>query len=153
MTLTYSSAFYQHILSLLPAEMQAVVLDPPDLARPSSWIPVVRALFPYARYLVVLLAFYIVWTTISGLFGYFSRFMRFAFRVSPILAIIGWVMASSRQGSMEELFGLIKQWMGLSPNDNRASASPGIASLTGLFSSDSELRRGSAKRRTSAGSR
>jgi hypothetical protein len=128
-----NSVFVDQIVAHLPQDLQALFLNPPNLSSPSSFLPIIRTILPYTKYVVVLLAFYIVWSTIAGLFGYFSRFVRFALRIGPILGIIAWVMSNSGQGGMDELFDMVKQWTGLAPQNNRAGTSPGIASLAGLF--------------------
>jgi hypothetical protein len=147
MTLT-NSVFVDQIVAHLPQDLQALFLNPLNLSNPSSFLPIIRTVLPYTKYVVVLLAFYIVWSTIAGLFGYFSRFVRFALRIGPILGIIAWVMSNSGQGGMDELFDMVKQWTGLSPQNNRAGTSPGIASLAGLFggSGNSRQRRSSGRR-------
>ena len=70
--------------------------------------------------------------------GYFYRFMRFWAKLAPIIGIIGWVMASSGQGTLPEVFELVKQWVGISDRGAGAGAgaggqAPGIAQLAGLF--------------------
>jgi hypothetical protein len=140
--------FVDQIVAHLPHDLQALYQNPPKLSDPSSFLPIIRTVLPYTKYVVVLLAFYIVWSTIAGLFGYFSRFVRFALRIGPILGIIAWVMSNSGQGGMDELFDMVKQWTGLAPQNNRAGTSPGIASLAGLFggSGNSRQRRSSGRR-------
>ncbi|WVF69846.1 hypothetical protein IAT40_004627 [Kwoniella sp. CBS 6097] len=119
------------ILPYLPPDLQALYHHPPNLSSPGSLIPVIRIVFPYMKWVVVLLAAYIVWSFVIGIFGYFSRFLRFMGRIGPILGLVAWLMANSGQGSMDELFGLVKQWVGL---ENPAGGqSPGIAALAGLF--------------------
>ncbi|WVQ97897.1 hypothetical protein IAU59_005014 [Kwoniella sp. CBS 9459] len=128
----------EQFLPYLPPDLQALYHHPPNLSSPGSLIPVIRVLFPYVKWVVVLLAAYIVWSFVIGIFGYFSRFLRFMTRIGPILGLVAWLMANSGQGSMDELFGLVKQWVGL---DNAAGAgagagggqAPGIAALAGLF--------------------
>jgi hypothetical protein len=143
-----NSVFVDQIVAHLPQDLQALFLNPPNLSSPSSFLPIIRTILPYTKYVVVLLAFYIVWSTIAGLFGYFSRFVRFALRIGPILGIIAWVMSNSGQGGMDELFDMVKQWTGLAPQNNRAGTSPGIASLAGLFggTDNSRQRRSSGRR-------
>jgi hypothetical protein len=128
---TDDSILYRQILPNLPPSIQEIILNPPDLSNPSSLIPVAKAIWPYTRYIVVIAAFYIVWTTITSLLGYFSRLVRFGLRIGPILAVIAWVMGSSGQGNMSDLFELVKQWTGLSTGTQPNA--PGIASLAGLF--------------------
>lgn len=126
------------IIKYLPADIQAVIRHPPSLSEPSTFLPAFRLVAPYFKYLIVLVAFYIVWTVIAGVMGYFFRFMRFWAKLAPILGIIAWVMASSGQGSLPEVMELVKQWVGIS---DRAAAGigaggqqpPGIAQLAGLF--------------------
>lgn len=122
------------ILKYLPADIQAVIRHPPSLSDPSSFMPAFRLVAPYLRYFVVLLAFYIVWTAIAGVMGYFFRFMRFWAKLAPILGIIAWVMASSGQGSLPEVLELVKQWVGISDGGGGGGQqAPGIAQLAGLF--------------------
>ncbi|EIW65461.1 hypothetical protein TREMEDRAFT_36230, partial [Tremella mesenterica DSM 1558] len=120
---------YQHILPHLPRQLQQLVLNPPSLSHPLSFLPIFRTAAPYAWWIIVILSFYIVWTTLAGVFGYFSRILRFALRIGPIVGIIAWVMANSGQGSMEDMFSAAQQWMG----GQNGGSIPGLASLAGLF--------------------
>ena len=129
-----NSILYRQILPNLPPSIQEIILNPPDLSNPSSFIPVAKAIWPYTRYIVVIAAFYIVWATVTSLLGYFSRLVRFGLKIGPILAVIAWVMGSSGQGNMNDVFELVKQWTGLSTGAQ--SSAPGIASLAGLFGGD-----------------
>jgi hypothetical protein len=113
--------------------LQEIALNPPNIYRPTTFIPVVRAILPYSYWIIVVLALYIVWSALSGLVGYFSRFLRFGLRIGPILGIIGWVMAASGQGNLAELLEMAKQYTGLSAANNGAGWSPGIASLASMF--------------------
>ncbi|ORY27787.1 hypothetical protein BCR39DRAFT_559876 [Naematelia encephala] len=142
-------ALLSQIASYLPPDLQAIVLNPPSLSRPSSFIPALRIIVPYTKYVVVLLAFYIVWSTISSVVGYFSRFMRFAMRIGPVLGFIAWVMAASGQGGMDELFQSVKEWTGLAnAGNNIGGRSPGIANLANLFGMNTAPKQSSRKRRT-----
>ncbi|WWD22121.1 hypothetical protein CI109_106610 [Kwoniella shandongensis] len=124
---------YQQIASRLPPDLQALFLNPPSLSNPGAFIPALKIAFPYAKYIIVFLAVYIVWSFVSGILGYFSRFLRFSLKIGPLIGLIGWLMAGSGQGSMDELFAVVKQWTGLSPNNAAANLSPGLASLANLF--------------------
>ena len=86
----------------------------------------------------------------SSLFGYFSRLVRFGFRIGPILALIAWLMASSGQGNMQDLLEMAKQWVGLAPTNNLGGLKPGIASLAGLFGGDSSTSKRSSRRQKSS---
>lgn len=61
--------------------------------------------------------------------------MRFALKIGPIIGIIGWLMASSGQGSMNDLFTAAKQWSGLEDGGGVAAGNipAGIAGLANLF--------------------
>ncbi|ORX34524.1 hypothetical protein BD324DRAFT_157012 [Kockovaella imperatae] len=136
----------RYIVPHLPADLQALYLHPPNLSEPSSFIPLIRTLFPYAKYLIVVLAFYIVWTTTMSILGYFSRFLRFTMKIGPILALAGWVMANSGQGGVEELVQAAKEWAGLSQPQVGRQWSPGIASLFGASSSTKSRTKKSSSR-------
>ncbi|OCF42332.1 hypothetical protein I317_03836 [Kwoniella heveanensis CBS 569] len=123
----------ENLIPLLPPDLQALYYHPPNLSSPGSLIPIIRIVFPYMKWVVVLLAAYIVWSFVIGIFGYFSRFLRFMTRIGPILGLVAWLMANSGQGSMDELFGLVKQWVGLDNAAGGGGQSPGIAALAGLF--------------------
>jgi len=140
------SALYRQIASYFPPDLQAIILNPPSFSSPSSFLPVIRIVLPYTKWIIVLVATCVIWTTVSSLFGYFSRLVRFGFRIGPILALIAWVMASSGQGNMHDLFEVAKQWLGLAPGNHAGGISPGIASLAGLFGGDSTKTRRSNKR-------
>ncbi|WVR04511.1 hypothetical protein IAU60_001515 [Kwoniella sp. DSM 27419] len=152
-------AFAANILPLLPLDLQALYQNPPSLSSPTSFIPAIRLLLPYSKYLVVFLAIWIVWSFITGLFGYFSRFLRFASRVGPIIGLVAWLMANSGHGSMDELFGLVKQWAGIDLGQGqgvgagagRAGMSPGIASLASLFGGGNGPKAKGAGRKARAG--
>jgi hypothetical protein len=127
-----NSALYAQILPYLPPTLQDLLLNPPSLSNPRSLWPIARALIPYTQYIIVLVAFYIVWTTMRGIAGYFTRFMRFSLKLGPILALVGWLMANSGQGGMDELFQAIKEYTGLAqPQPPGRPPSPGIANLFG----------------------
>lgn len=76
----------------------------------------------------------------TSLLGYFSRVLRFGFRIGPILALIAWFMTSSGQGSMNDLFEIAKQYVGMGQGNNAGGVSPGIASLAGLLGGDSSAK-------------
>ena len=143
------SAALHHVLGYLPPDLQAILLNPPSLTRPTSFLPVLRVVAPYAWWIIVLLAFYIVWTTIAGVIGYFSRFMRFAMRIGPIIGILAWVMSASGQGSMGDVFDAVKHFVGLDGGAG-GNATPGLASLAGLFGLDSSTN-GRQRRRAAGG--
>ena len=124
------SVIYRFVLPHLPPDLQALILNPPSLSSPQSFIPLIKTILPYTKYLIVLTAFYIVWATLTSLFGYFSRFLRFSLRVGPIIALLGWLMANSGQGSLEEVFQAVKEYVGLADYGGGAR-SPGIANLFG----------------------
>ena len=89
--------------------------------------------------------------------------MRFWAKLAPILGIIGWLMASSGQGSLPEVLELVKQWTGISTAPNGAAGgaaqAPGIAQLAGMFglgnqaqSSNKRNTRSSTKRKAKSAS-
>ncbi|TYJ54278.1 hypothetical protein B9479_005037 [Cryptococcus floricola] len=125
--------FYQYVFPRLPTDAQTLFREPPTISNPSSFIPLFRLLAPYIGYFITLLAFIIVWTALSSVVGYMSRIFRFSLRLIPVIAIAAWVMASSEQGTLEELLELMKQWAGMAPTDGRREASPGVASLVNLL--------------------
>lgn len=81
--------------------------------------------------------------------GYFYRFMRFWAKLAPVIGIIGWLMASSGQGSLPEVFELVKQWTGISTGGGGAGGvggggqAPGIAQLAGMFGLGPQAQSGS----------
>jgi hypothetical protein len=77
-----------------------------------------RAVAPYTQFLLVLVSLYVVWALVTGFIGYMSRFLRFAFRIGPVIAIIAWIMAASGQGGIDVIFEALKQYAGLAPADN-----------------------------------
>lgn len=130
---------------LLPADLRPFLEDPSRLSDPREWPAVVRLVWPAARLLVVILAFYIVWSTISAVLGYFSRFMRFAIKVGPIIGFIGWLMANSGQGDLGDVFELAKQWVGLG-DPNAQARGTGLGSSWGA----GQGRTGASTRRRSS---
>ena len=126
------SALYAQILPHLPPTLQDILLNPPSLSDPRSLWPIIKAIVPYTQFIVVLVAVYIVWTTLRGIAGYFTRFIRFALKLGPILGLVGWLMANSGQGGMDELFQAVKEYAGLAqPQPAGRAPSPGIANLFG----------------------
>ncbi|KAK8846819.1 hypothetical protein IAR55_005907 [Kwoniella newhampshirensis] len=139
---------YQQIASRLPPDLQALFLNPPSLSNPGSFIPALRIAFPYAKYIIIFLAVYIVWSFVTGILGYFSRILRFSMKIGPIIGLVGWLMANSGQGSMDELFAMLKQYTGLAPNNAAGgNLSPGLASLANLFGANQPA--SGSKRKTS----
>ncbi|KAK6903898.1 hypothetical protein L486_03473 [Kwoniella mangroviensis CBS 10435] len=134
---------YTHILPHLPLPLQEIVLNPPSFTDPQSFIPIIKLLLPYTKWILVLSAVYILWSFLSGIFGMFSRVLRFSMKIGPIIGLVAYLMNSSGQGSMDELFGLVKQYFGLAPQQAGGGWSPGIASLASLFTDQS----GSTKNR------
>ncbi|KAK4689823.1 hypothetical protein P7C73_g272, partial [Tremellales sp. Uapishka_1] len=130
-------ALIRQILPYIPENLQPILLDPPTFARPSTFIPVIKAILPYSQLFIVLIAVYVVWSVLSGVMGYFSRFFRFAMKLGPIFAFLAWIMSSSGQGGMGEIFEVAKQYAGLAPAAGNGERSPGLASLAGLFGSNS----------------
>lgn len=102
----------RYIAPYLPDDIQAVLADPPSLNDPSSLVPLLRAAAPYTQYLLVLVALYVTWAFVTGIVAYLSRFLRFCFRIGPIIAIICWVMASTGQGGIDVLFDALKAYAG-----------------------------------------
>lgn len=132
---------YQNIVPWFPEDAQELFLNPPTFTNPSSFLPLFRLISPYIGYFIIFVAFIIVWSTVSSIFGYFSRFLRFSLRLAPLVGIVAWIMQASGQGSMGELMQLAKQWSGLDPADNGAragQANPGIAYLSSLFSGNQD---------------
>lgn len=132
----FPSQLIHSIISVLPPDIQGIFLNPPSLDSPRSFLPLVRLVYPFAKYLVVVLAFWIVWSTLSGFFSFFTRLIRFGLKVGPIVGAIAWLMGASGQGSMSGLFELAKQAAGFGEAAAGAGAgqnAPGLASLAGLF--------------------
>ena len=121
---------YNQILPYLPPVLQDILLNPPSLSNPSSFFPIIRAIIPYTQWIIVIVAVYIVWSTVRGIAGYFTRFIRFGLKLGPILALVSWAMSSSGQGGMPELIQAVKEYAGLS-TPAAGTRSPGIASLFG----------------------
>ncbi|CAK9785150.1 hypothetical protein CC85DRAFT_284246 [Cutaneotrichosporon oleaginosum] len=113
--------FYQYVAPYLPEDIQAIIADPPDLRRPDSLIPLLRVVAPYAQYLIFLLALYIVYAFVTGMVSYTARFIRFCFRIGPVIAIIAWIMAASGQGGIEVVYEALKAYAGLTPADGGAA--------------------------------
>lgn len=116
-------------------------------------MPAFRLIAPYFKYVTVLVAIYIVWAAFTGVFGYFYRFMRFWAKLGPVLGIIGWLMASSGQGSLSDVMELVKQWVGISDpaqGGGLGGMAPGVAQLAGLFGlgSQDQTGTGNNKRNT-----
>ena len=128
------SAVLGNLVDHLPVEIQQLVNDPPTLADPTSWLPHVKNILPFAKYFIIILAFYIVWSTVAAVYGYFSRFLRFSMKIGPIIALLAWIMSASGQGNMNELMEAGKTWLGLSQGGQRTNWSPHIANLFGLNS-------------------
>ncbi|BEI85659.1 hypothetical protein CcaverHIS002_0510600 [Cutaneotrichosporon cavernicola] len=113
--------FYDYIAPHLPEDLQAIIADPPDLRRPDSLVPLLRVIAPYAQYLIFLLALYIVYAFVTGMVSYAARFIRFCFRIGPVIAIIAWIMAASGQGGIEVVYEALKSYAGLTPTDGGAA--------------------------------
>lgn len=142
---------YQGIVPWFPEDAQELFLNPPTFSNPSSFLPLFRLISPYIGYFIIFVAFIIVWSTVSSIFGYFSRFLRFSLRLAPLIGIAAWIMQASGQGSMGELMQLAKQWSGLAAADNGAGAgqsNPGIAYLSSLFSGNQDSSSTSKGRKT-----
>ncbi|OWZ46243.1 hypothetical protein C356_03060 [Cryptococcus neoformans c45] len=132
---------YQNIVPWLPKNAQELLYNPPTFSDPSSFLPLFRLISPYIGYFIIFVAFVIVWSTVSSIFSYLSRFLRFSLRLAPLVGIAAWIMHASGQGSMGELMELAKQLSGLAPPDNDArgaQGSPGIAYLSTLFSGNQD---------------
>ncbi|WWC87058.1 uncharacterized protein L201_001943 [Kwoniella dendrophila CBS 6074] len=127
-------AFYQNIVPLLPINLQEVAYNPPSLSNPTSFIPVIKLIFPYTKWILILSSIFILWSFFSRIFGIFSRLLRFSMKIGPLIGLVAWLMNNSGQGSLDELFGLVKQYFGLA-NQNQG-LSPGIASLASLFNNN-----------------
>ncbi|WVW78628.1 hypothetical protein I302_100587 [Kwoniella bestiolae CBS 10118] len=142
---------YTHILPHLPLPLQEIILNPPSLTDPTSFIPIFKLLLPYTKWILVLSSIYILWSFLSGVFGMFSRVLRFTMRIGPIIGLVAWLMNSSGQGSMDELFGLVKQYFGLEQG-GAGGWSPGIAGLASLFTDQSNTKTRSKSRKSWTGS-
>ena len=142
------SRLLHQVLSFLPQDLQAVLANPPRLTDPASILRVLSLIFPFAKYVVVIVAFYIVWVTITGVMGMFSRFLRFALRIGPIFAIIAWIMANSGQGRLTDLMELAKQWTGLLPNGIQNN--PGVAKVADLLGVGQGSRQSNTRRTRSS---
>lgn len=112
LTTIFLSFVNRYITPHLPEDIQAVLSDPPSLNDPASLVPLLRAAAPYTQYLLVLVALYMIWAFVTGMVFYLSRFLRFCFRIGPVLAIIAWVMASTGQGGIDVLFDALKAYAG-----------------------------------------
>lgn len=131
----------EELARYLPPNLQQLVQNPPNLSHPSSFLPLIRAILPYTQIIIVIVAVYIVWSFISGIFGFFARFARFGLKISPVIGLLGWLMANSGQGDMNSVMELAKQAMGLGQNGAGAAAggfgqqaqSAGLAGLANLF--------------------
>jgi hypothetical protein len=134
-----TSSIIEELARYLPPNLQQLVLNPPNLSSPSSFLPLIRAILPYTQIIIVIVAVYIVWSFISGIFGFFARFARFGLKISPIIGLIGWFMANSGQGNMSDVMELVKQAVGISSSTGGGSGlgaqaqSAGIAGLANLF--------------------
>lgn len=132
----------RYIVPHLPHDLQAIAANPPDLTRPETLVPVLRALAPYTQFLLVLVALYIVWAVVAGFIGYIARFMRFCFRIGPVIALVAWVMAASGQGGVDVLFEALKQYAGeaaggQAPQRHRGPP-PGRQPATGYYAGSSD---------------
>lgn len=117
-----------YVLPHLPDDLAEVIRNPPDLTQPQTLVPLIRALAPYTQYLLVLFFFYIIWAFVAGFVGYTVRFIRFCFRIGPVIALIAWIMAASGQGGIDVVFEALKQYAGLSDaNAPPARGPPGRA--------------------------
>ncbi|RSH82058.1 uncharacterized protein EHS24_008262 [Apiotrichum porosum] len=124
------SLVYRYVVPYLPYDLQAIAENPPDLSRPETLVPVLRALAPYTQFLLVLVALYVVWAIVAGFVGYIARFMRFCFRIGPVIALIAWVMAATGQGGIDVLFEALRQYAGMeagagAPAQQRGGPPPG----------------------------
>jgi hypothetical protein len=121
------------LAAYLPPDVTQILLNPPSLSSPSSFLPLVRLAFPLAKYLVVIVAFWIVWASLSGVFGYAARIIRFGLKVGPIIGIISWLMGNSGQGGMGDLFNVARQWAGMGGQGAANGGGPGLGDLAGMF--------------------
>jgi len=108
----------------LPDDLAAIARDPPDLSRPETLVVLFRAVAPYTQFLLVIVVLYVVWAVVSGFIGYTYRFLRFCFRIGPVIAIIAWIMAASGQGGIDVLFEALKQYAGLAPDEGYPRGAP-----------------------------
>ncbi|KAI9635329.1 uncharacterized protein MKK02DRAFT_32782 [Dioszegia hungarica] len=122
------------LLPYLPPDLSALLVNPPSLSSPQSFYPLVRLAWPFAKYAVVVLAFWIVFATLSGIFGYFTRFLRLAFKIGPIIGIISYFMGGSGQGGLGQVFDIARNWAGMGGQPGQTT--PGLASLAGMFGGD-----------------
>lgn len=113
--------FNHYVVPYLPPDVVAIIRDPPDLSRPQTFVPILRAVAPYTQYLILLAAMYIVYSFVVGMAGYFIRFLRFWFRIAPVIAIIATIMAASGQGGIDVVYEALKQYAGLAPTDGGAA--------------------------------
>ncbi|KAL1405946.1 hypothetical protein Q8F55_007628 [Vanrija albida] len=120
-------AFFKYVVPRLPPELQEIAYNPPKVTDPASLVPLLRAVAPYTQFIVLILALYVVWCVVAGIVGYFARFLRFAFRIAPVIALIAWVMAASGQGGIDVLFEALKQYAGVDDPANRAPGARGGA--------------------------
>lgn len=121
-------------------------------------MPIFRLFSSWGYLLVVAIAFYIVWTVISGFVGTFYRFFRFWAKLAPVIGLIGWVMSQSGHGSLPEVMELVKQWTGIGQANGAGAGgaqAPGIAQLAGMFGlgQDSTAGKRSTKRTTRSSTR
>lgn len=131
LTTIFFSFVNRYIAPHLPEDIQAILHDPPSLNDPASLVPLLRAAAPYTQYLLVLVALYVVWAFVTGIVFYLGRFLRFCFRIGPVLAIIAWVMASTGQGGIDVLFDALKAYAGEGAGNNRQAGRYGGAGGAG----------------------
>lgn len=148
LTTIFFSFVNRYIAPHLPEDIQAVLNDPPSLNDPASLVPLLRAAAPYTQYLLVLVALYIVWAFVTGIVFYLGRFLRFCFRIGPVLAIIAWVMASTGQGGIDVLFDALKAYAGEGAGNNRqagryggAGGAGGVPRGAGMYEAGRRTRR------------
>jgi hypothetical protein len=108
----------------LPGDLQELARNPPDLSRPETLVTLFRAVAPYTQFLLILVVLYVIWALVTGFIGYMSRFMRFCFRIGPVVAVVAWIMAASGQGGIDVLFEALKQYAGLANPDQHPRGAP-----------------------------
>lgn len=140
LTLLLYSWAYRYIVPYLPADLQAIAANPPDLTKPETIVTLFKAIAPYTQVLLVIIACYVVWSVVTGFFVYLYRIARFCLRIGPVIAIIAWIMAASGQGGIDVLFEALKQYAGLAP----AAGQPERVQRPREWTYDTRSRRGSS---------
>ncbi|KAL7421800.1 hypothetical protein Q5752_003571 [Cryptotrichosporon argae] len=142
---------YALALQYLPPNLAGILLDPPSLTRPSSWLPVVRAAIPYSSWIVAVLALYVLYAVLSGLIAHVARFVRFALRIGPIFGLLAWLLSASGQGDAGDVLGALKAYAGFGENAAARDTAPGVAALKDLLGAAAGAGTGAGRGKKSGG--